>query len=114
MIFNYSGTADYPETIAAVGGEDIENVKVFRYLGSNICFDQHNTGDTEVDLRIDCAESKFYQHARKLFNHDIVIKTRTQMFNALVRTRLVYGCQTWSLDRKSLAAHKIMLYYHAT
>ena len=102
MIFNHSVTADYPETIARVGGEDIENVKEFRYLGSNIRFDQHNTGDTEVDLRIDCAESKFYQHARKFFNHDIAIKTRTQMFNALVRSRLVYGCQTWSLTENHL------------
>ena len=102
MIFNHTDTANYPDTIAKIGEETIGNVKEFRYLGSSIRFDQNSTGDAEVDLRIDCAESKFYQHARKFFNRDIAIKTRAQIFNALVRSRLVYGCQTWSLTVNQL------------
>ena len=58
------------------------------------------TGDTEIELRIDCSECKLYQHSRKFFNHDIAVKTRTRIFNALVRSRLTYSCQTWPLTRK--------------
>ena len=58
--------------------------------------------ETEIEFRIDCAESKFYQHSKKFFNHNISLKTRTTIFNALVRSRLTYGCQTWSLNTAQL------------
>ena len=102
MIFNYTDTREYPDTIVHMAGEIIDNVKVFRYLGCDIRYDQQNTGDSEIELRVDCAESKLYQHARQFFNRNVSIKTRTKIFNALVRSRLVYGCQTWSLTVRQL------------
>ena len=47
---------EYPSTICNIEGEDIENVKVFRYLGSQVKFDEPTTGDAEIELRIDSAE----------------------------------------------------------
>ena len=38
-------------------------------------FDKPGTGDTEIELRIDCAECKFYQHSKKFMNNKIDIKT---------------------------------------
>lgn len=102
MIFNFPNDAEYPEKIAQIANENIANVKSFRFLGSEIRYDQPNTGDTEIELRIDCAESKFYQYSKKFFNHDIALKTRTKIFDALVRSRLVYACQTWSLTVRQL------------
>ena len=102
MIFNDTESTEYPESIAQISETKIENVKIFRYLGSDIKYDEPNTGETEIELRIDCAESKFYQHSRKFFNHNISLKTRTQIFDALVRSRLTYGCQTWSLNTLKL------------
>ena len=55
MIFNFPNDAEYPEKIAQIANENIANVKSFRFLGSEIRYDQPNTGDTEIELRIDCA-----------------------------------------------------------
>ena len=102
MVFNPMDSEDYPESIVQLGDTRIENVKIFRYLGSDIKYDQPNTGDAEIELRIDCAESKFYQHSKKFINHSISLKTRTQIFDALVRSRLTYGCQAWALTSVQL------------
>ena len=67
MIINHNTTTStYLETIASLHGENIENVKEFPYLGYTIKLDEAKTGDTEIDLRIDLAESKFYEMRRAL------------------------------------------------
>ena len=67
MIINYNRTTStYPETITLLNGENIENVKEFPYLGYTIKFDEATTGDTEIELRIDLAGSKFYEMGRTL------------------------------------------------
>lgn len=101
MIFNYAEPPEqYPTSIAKLDGEMIENVKTFQYLGSQIKFDQPTTGDTELTSRIDMAENKFHEHSRKLLNHKIKLSTRMVILNALVRSRLTYGCQTWTLNSR--------------
>lgn len=100
MVFNYVTEEGYPESIARVAGHAIDNVKTFTYLGCEIKFDESGTGDAEVELRIDCAESKFYQHSNKFFNRKIALKSRTRIFDALVRSRLIHACQTWSLTAR--------------
>ena len=64
-------STEYPESIAQISETKIENVKIFRYLGSDIKYDQPNTGEADIELRRDCAERKFYQHSKKFFNHSI-------------------------------------------
>lgn len=97
MIMNFDEDGDYPTTISSLAESDVDNVKVFRYLGCNICWNEYNTGDSEVNLRIDCAENKFYELGKKFMNHNINLSTRVSLLNCLVRSRLTYGCQTWTL-----------------
>ena len=92
----------YPASLCQLNGEVIENVEKFIYLGSCIKYDQPNTGKEEVELRIDCAENTLYRYAKKFFNRKIAIKTRVQIMNSMVRSRLVYGCQGWSLTKQLL------------
>ena len=99
MIFS-PPVGEYPTTICKLNDEPIENVETFRYLGSLIDHQIHLTGDLEINFRIDCAESKFYQHGKKFMNHSISLKTRVTLLNALVRSRLTYACQTWSLTAR--------------
>ena len=103
MILNhqYAGEA-YPETICQLNGNPIDNVKTFIYLGSCIKYDEPSTGNTEIELRIDCAENALYQFSSKFFNQKIAIKTRVQIMNSIVRSIMVYGCQTWSLTKQLL------------
>ena len=104
MIFNFNGQDDeYPESILSLDGERIDNVKTFKYLGSQVQYDQPTTGDTEITCRIDMAESKFYEHGKKLMNFKIHLSTRVSILNSLVRSRLTYGCQTWTLTHAQKA-----------
>jgi len=96
MILNFNEGGDYPTTISSLAGANVDNVEVFRYLGCNICWNEFNTGDAEVNLRIDCAEIKFYELGKKFMNHNINLSTRVSLLNCLVRSRLTYGCQTWT------------------
>ena len=88
MILNYNQSTDYPPTVASLGNMSIDNVEVFPYLGCLIRYDQATTGEAEVNLRIDSAESKFYQHGKKFMNHRIHLTTRVKLLNSLVRSRL--------------------------
>ena len=104
MIFNHQDTEKekYPSTIATLNGEDLENVKVFRYLGSDIKFDESSTGEAELNLRTDAATGKFYTHSRNMMNQKIYMKIRVSMLNSLVRSRLTYGCQTWNCNTNQM------------
>ena len=99
MIFNFDGPVeDYPQVICRLGGYDIENVKLFKYLGAIIHYKDASTGDAEINQRVDSAEAKYYEHAKKLMNFKILLRTRVQILNTLVRSRLTYGCQVWTLS----------------
>ena len=103
MILNYQYIGlNYPHSISSLNGEKIENVKTFKYLGSQIKYDEANTGDAELELRIDTAESKFYELGKQFLNYRIMLNTRVKVFNALVRSRLTYACQTWNLTKKQM------------
>ena len=71
MIYNFQGSAEeYPASIARVNEETVENVKTFKYLGSQIYYDQATTVKAEITSRIDMAESKFYEHGKKFMNYN--------------------------------------------
>ena len=55
MILNCEN--DYPDTIASLHGNPLDNVDSFLYLG---CVIKPTSGDTELNLRIDAAENAFY------------------------------------------------------
>lgn len=88
----------YPSSIVSMDGEEVKNVVTFEYLGSQVRNDEHMTGETEIIMRIDMAEAKFYEHGKKLMNFNIDLSTRILILNSLVRSRLTYGCQTWTLS----------------
>jgi hypothetical protein len=104
MILNYqyinSDISTYPKTISKLNGVSVENVTNFRYLGDEIKFNEPSTGDAEVELRIEIAENKLYELSKKLFNHNIRIRTRVKIMNSIVRSRLTYSCQTWNLTSR--------------
>ena len=93
MIFTYPNNDDeYPQTVCKLEESDIDNVKMFKYLGTNIHFREYTTGDAEISQRIESAEWKFYEHVRKFMNFKIALSTRVSILNAVVRSRLMYGC----------------------
>ena len=101
MVLNHQYVGNsYPATICSLNGQEIENVTSFQYLGCCSKFDEPSTGNAEIEMRIDSSECTLYHYSKKFFNHKIAIKTRVRLLNLLVRSRLAYGCQTWSLTRQ--------------
>ena len=66
-------------------------------LGSPDYYNEPSTGETEINLRIDAAENAFYSHGKNLMNQKIALKTRVQILDSLVRSRLTYSCPAWTL-----------------
>ena len=87
---------NYPATIVSLLGNPLENVESYSYLGSVVKYNEASTGDTELNLRIDAAQNKFYSLGNNFLNMTIQLKTRVKIFNSLVRNRLIYSCPTWT------------------
>lgn len=100
MILNFNDLnyQEYPDSLCELDKCKIKNVKLFKYLGSNIDYRDASTGDSEINQRLDSAEAKFYEHSKKLLNYKVHLRIRVVILNALVRSRLTYGCQTWTLS----------------
>lgn len=57
-----------------------------------------------ISTRIDTTQSKFYELGKNIFNFKIQLSTRILIFNALVRSRLTFSCQTWSITNAQMNA----------
>jgi len=89
----------YPKSLLKINGHDLKNVKTFCYLGSRIKNDEPTTGDFEIEARINLAKGKFESLKYILCNQKIYMWIRMMFFNAFVRSRMTYACQTWTLAR---------------
>ena len=89
----------YPASIVTLNGSSLRNVKEFKYLGSQLHHEQPNTGDVELNHRIQLANSKFAEKLNLLQNYNIRLRTRIMFMNSYVRSRLTYGCQNWNLNQ---------------
>ena len=98
MVANHSslGNEPYPETLMTLDDIPLTNTEQFKYLGSQVHQNQPNTGDAEIDHRIESARIGFMNHAQLLKNHDIKLPTRMIFLRSFVRSRLTYSCQNWN------------------
>ena len=101
MILNYKclSSEEYPESIVTLNSTDLRNVKEFRYLGANVHHEEPNTGEVELNLRFQLANSKFAEMSNLLQNHKIHLRTRITFMDSFVRSRLTYSCQNWNLNQ---------------
>ena len=98
MIFNDDrNDEEYPQTLLTINGHQLKNVKTFTYLGSRLKNDESFTGDFEVLSRINLAKSKFESKRHILANQQLHMWIRLIFYNAFIRSRMTYACQTWTL-----------------
>ena len=101
MILNHEhlSSEEYPTSIVTLNGSSLNNVKEFKYLGSQLHHQQPNTGDVELNHRTQLANSKFAEKLNLLQNYNIRLRTRIKFLDSYVRSRLTYGCQNWNLSQ---------------
>ena len=99
-----------PESLISINGKAVKNVSAFKYLGVWIRSDTLHIGIEELDHRLNSAHNAFSEHRGLLTNMNVALSTRIQFLNALVRTRLTYGCHCWRPSASELS--KIQSTYH--
>ena len=100
MILNYKfidSEGDYPDSIIKLRNVSLRNSNNFKYLGSYISQDEPNTGEFEINHRIQMAYAKFASMSNLLQNSKIYLSTRIKFLESFVRSRLTYSCQNWNL-----------------
>ena len=101
MILNYTGKPeDYPKSIITIQNTNVENVKIFKYLGVKLDFQQYDTGKTEIKHRINSANNKFRELKHVFTNQSIKLGIRLLFYHSYVRSRLCYLCGCWSISQK--------------
>ncbi len=84
-----------------LGGVLAEEVDSFKYLGSS--FTATGQSKDEISGRIGLARSAFAHLKSTLwFRREISLKTKGGIYEALIWTILLYGCETWSVRVKDI------------
>ena len=85
----------------AVGDAEIESVKVFQYLGSQV--DSSGRMMVDVDKRIAQASKAYGALKKAVFrDHDLTISTKRKVYQACVLSVLLYGSECWVPLKKDL------------
>jgi hypothetical protein len=84
-----------------IDGTQLKNVDTFKYLGSTISSDC--TLDKEIAARIQKASQALGRLRTKVMQHrDIRLSTKLKVYNAVVLSSLLYGCESWTLYRRHI------------
>ena len=84
------------ETPVTLNGNQIEDVQSFKYLGSMV--NPAGESSEEIQSRISSAWSVFLQLRKYLWKRsEISPRTKLRVYEAMVLSVLLYGCETWSL-----------------
>ncbi|MDY6930075.1 MAG: reverse transcriptase family protein [Pseudomonadota bacterium] len=87
---------DDQHTAITIDGEPLEEVDSFIYLGSK-CIPT-GQGFADIDRRISLARSTFACLQKGLWSRrEISTRTKSRIYQAVVRTTLLYGSETWPL-----------------
>ena len=74
----------------------LQAVPLFKYLRSLIL--PSGQAHDEIRMRIDHARSAFFRLKKALWNRvEVSLKTKVRVYKAVVRSVLLYGCETWPL-----------------
>ncbi|KAI4883820.1 hypothetical protein NFI96_002543 [Prochilodus magdalenae] len=79
------------------GGQEVEEVESFAYLGANVTKDGGGTAD--VKKRIALASAQMKRLSNIWQDRNISRKTKAFLFKSLVLSILLYGCETWKLTK---------------
>ncbi|KAI0231346.1 hypothetical protein LSAT2_018330 [Lamellibrachia satsuma] len=88
------------ETPIMLEGETLDEVKDFRYLGSIV--DTH--GGTEADIKKRISKARVAFHLlRKVWKSKVIGETtKIRLFNTNVKSVLLYGAETWRINKTTL------------
>lgn len=87
-------------TTVTVGGEPIQEVDSFTYLGSII--DRQGGTDSDITARVGKAKAVFIILKNIWSSREIAMTTKVQIFNSNVKSILLYSSEMWEMTKKTL------------
>ena len=89
--------ASDPITSWQIGGETMETVRDFLFLGSKITAD----GDCSLKLKDACSlEEKTMTNLDSILkSRDITLPTKVHLVKAIVFPVVMYGCESWTVKK---------------
>ena len=82
------------------GETELENAFIFCYLGSLFSADADQ--DRDIRKRIALARKRFIKLRHVFGSDDLTTHLKIRLYEAAVCSVLVYGCESWALDRKAM------------
>ena len=104
-----SASSTFP-VICEDGVQHIQIIKAYKHLGGWL----HHRPDQRMEMaqKAAVAHTAFGRHRKILFaNPHLDLQKRSELFNTLVLTKLLYGADTWTLDTKRDASrfHSVVI-----
>ena len=85
----------------SISGNQLKNSESFTYMGSNLSFSGDLTN--EIQRHINLASSAFGRLSKRVFgNQNLTIHTKIVVYNAVVISTIIYGCETWVPYRRHI------------
>jgi len=81
-----------------VRGEQLEHVSEFKYLGATLT--ENGTSEIEVKHRVGMATSALARLESIWKMRSISMKTKIKLLNSMVKSILMYGCESWTITDK--------------
>ena len=82
-----------------LGEQRIEAVQSFKYLGSTVT--SNNLVEEEIGIRIGAGSRCSWALNDTLRSRMLSRATKTQIYTAIIRPVVLYGCETWRLTKES-------------
>ena len=99
MLFQPAPGSPYMAPNATIEGQPLKAAENLCYLGSTISNDA--TIDAEIKTRVNKAGAAFGRWKQRLrSSHDVSIRAKMSVYNAVVIPTLLNGCETWTLHRR--------------
>ena len=85
----------------SINGNQLKNSENLTYLGTNLSF----SGDLTIEIqrRINFASSAFGRLSKRVFgNQNLTIHTKIEVYDAVVISTIICGCETWVQYRRHI------------
>ena len=79
-----------------VNGQNLDETSKFTYLGGVVT--TQGGGGHDITCRIGKARTAFKKVNRKWKSSNYSIITKVHLYNLLVKSVLLYGCETWNMN----------------
>lgn len=86
--------------ILTVGGQQIERVKKYTYLGTIIT--ENNDYTAEIRVRIEKARANFVKMKKILCSKDLTLALKIRLTKCYVHSVLYYGVELWTLKQEAI------------